>query len=90
MNFLLAHILAHAFTYSILAFYAVLGSTSLSHSAKAADLIPIEAFAALPSFTRAKLSPDGKQIGYVTDYQGRKHLVLQNLDGSDRLILPPD
>jgi len=51
--------------------------------------IPVEAFASLPDFSNAKLSPNGQQIGYITVKDGRNHLVLQNLDGSDPMVLPP-
>lgn len=51
--------------------------------------IPVEAFAALPTFSSAKLSPSGTRVGYFTSINGRKHLVVQNLDGSNRNIIPP-
>lgn len=56
--------------------------------AKPSD-IPAEVFAALPTFSGAKLSPSGKKIGYFISLEGRKHLVVQNLDGSDQRVIPP-
>lgn len=49
---------------------------------------PIEAFASLPEFSGAKLSPGGGSIAYSIQLQGRKAVVYQNLDGSDRGIIP--
>lgn len=46
--------------------------------------IPVEAFAALPAFSNAKLSPNGNAIAYGMQSKGRKTIVYQNLDGSDR------
>ena len=51
--------------------------------------IPVEVFAALPSVSRAKISPNGKVIAYFLAREGRRHLVIQNLDGSDTKIIPP-
>ncbi len=51
--------------------------------------IPVEAFADLPTFSRARLSPSGSRVGFFVSYEGRKHLVVQDLDGSNRSIIPP-
>jgi dipeptidyl aminopeptidase/acylaminoacyl peptidase len=51
---------------------------------------PIEHFASLPTFQRAKLSPDGNSIVYgVPSSEGRLTVVHQNLDGSERGYFPP-
>lgn len=51
--------------------------------------IPIEAFAALPSMSQPKLSPDGTRLSFLTTVKGKNHVAYQNLDGSDRGIVPP-
>ncbi len=51
--------------------------------------IPVEVFAALPTFSSALLSPSGKKLGYYVSMRGRRHLVAQNLDGSNRSLIPP-
>ncbi|TNE62396.1 MAG: S9 family peptidase [Alphaproteobacteria bacterium] len=55
---------------------------------KGAELVPVKTFASLPNYQRAKLSPDGKQIGYLTHWKGRTVLVLENLDGTDQVVVP--
>jgi dipeptidyl aminopeptidase/acylaminoacyl peptidase len=54
-------------------------------------LLPVEAFASLPDLSQMKLSPDGTMVGYVIEYQGRKAVVANKLNGEDREIIPaPD
>jgi len=73
----------------ILAAFALISPVAAQPKyAKPSD-IPVEAFADLPSFSGARLSPDGRQVGFFISLEGRKHLVVQNLDGSKRSILPP-
>lgn len=60
-----------------------------SPAVKANELVPVEAFAALPNFSGAKLSPSGNAIAYAVSRDGRRHIVYQRLDGSNRGILPP-
>lgn len=61
----------------------------LGNAQQTAPKVPVGHFAALPSFSRAALSPSGEDIGYIADLNGRSHLVLQKLDGSERQIIPP-
>ncbi|WP_286829717.1 MULTISPECIES: alpha/beta hydrolase family protein [Kordiimonas] len=49
---------------------------------------PIEAFATLPDFSGAKLSPGGGSVAYSVQYEGRKAVIFQNLDGSERGLIP--
>lgn len=51
--------------------------------------IPAEAFAALPLVQSLRQSPDGKKVAYISSIEGRKVVIVQNLDGSDRYIQPP-
>jgi len=58
-------------------------------SAQRPSDIPIEAFAALPDVSGAKLSPTGKKIAYFFSKNGRRHLVVQSLDGTNPKLIPP-
>lgn len=51
--------------------------------------IPVDVFASLPSFSNAKLSPNGNAVAYGMQSKGRKTIVYQNLDGTDRGFFPP-
>jgi len=53
-----------------------------------APLLPVKTYASLPAFHDVKLSPDGKQIGFITKLKGRTALVMENLDGSDAAAVP--
>lgn len=55
----------------------------------AVEKMPIEAFAALPDFSAAKLSPSGEAIAYAVSHNGRKHIIHQNLDGTNAGLIPP-
>jgi len=57
--------------------------------AAVAKEMPVEAFAALPSFSQARLSPDGTKIAYSVSLKGRKHVVVQTLDGQERKLIAP-
>lgn len=66
-------------------------SSSVIHAqnyAKPSD-IPAEAFAALPQVSQLSQSPSGNKVAYMSSVEGRKVMVVQNLDGSDRYIQPP-
>ena len=66
----------------------IMVATSGTSSAKE---MPIEAFAALPGFSQARLSPGGTMIAYSVSLKGRKHVVVQSLTGEKpRLIAPPE
>lgn len=53
--------------------------------------IPIEAFAQLPVMQGAELSPDGAHLAYIRPVNGRKHIIIQMLDGSTAkpTVVPP-
>lgn len=51
--------------------------------------IPAETFAALPQVSRLRQSPGGEKVAFISSIEGRKVVVVQNLDGSDRYIQPP-
>ena len=51
--------------------------------------IPVEVFAALPDVAGAQLSPSGQQLAYISGTSGRNNLIVQNLDGSSRIAIPP-
>jgi dipeptidyl aminopeptidase/acylaminoacyl peptidase len=50
-------------------------------SSHAVERIPIEDFSRAPSFSRARLSPDGGQIAYVADHNGRPKLHVLDVAG---------
>lgn len=51
--------------------------------------IPAEAFAALPQVSNLQQSPTGEKVAFMSSIEGRKVMIVQNLDGSDRYIQPP-
>ncbi|UTW55045.1 S9 family peptidase [Kordiimonas sp. SCSIO 12610] len=58
---------------------------------KAPPILPVEAFASLPDLSQMKLSPDGKMVGYVIEYEGRKAVVAQTVEGENKQLIPaPD
>ncbi|WP_262693925.1 alpha/beta hydrolase family protein [Kordiimonas aquimaris] len=50
--------------------------------------IPVEAFAALPSFSNARISPNGEKLAFFTEKNGRRNLVIQELDGENAFQVP--
>jgi len=72
-----------------------LAISSYSHFAQAESAaqqpsdIPVETFAALPGTSGAKLSPSGQKIAYFISIDGRRHLVVQNLDASEPQVVAP-
>lgn len=69
-----------------------LTTPSFADDAKATMLpsdIPVEAFAKLNDGEQMKMSPSATLLAYIVSYQGRKHIMVQKLDGTDRTILPP-
>jgi len=65
-------------------------SFATNTATKASAKMSVEAFAALPTFSQARLSPKGTQIAYSVSLRGRKHVVVQSLQGQGRkLIAPP-
>lgn len=51
--------------------------------------IPAEMFAELPQVSQLRQSPNGEKVAFLSSIEGRKVMVVQNLDGSDRYIQPP-
>ena len=51
--------------------------------------IPVEAFARLDDGEQMKMSPDATKVAYIVPYKGRKHIMVQKLDGSESKLLPP-
>lgn len=53
--------------------------------------IPIEAFAQLPVMRSPELSPDGSHLAYLRPINGRAHLVIQTMIGSQGkpVVIPP-
>lgn len=47
----------------------------------AAERLPLEDFSRTPTFSRARLSPDGAQIAYIADHYGRAKLHVLDVDG---------
>jgi len=62
---------------------AVMGAVS------AADKIPVEAFASLPSFSRASLSPSGDKIAFMTSVEGRRHIMVTDRATNKSVLVPP-
>lgn len=72
-----------------IAVFAILSPVAAQPKYEKPSDIPVEAFAALPSFSRPRLSPDGTALAYTVSQQGRRHIIYQNLDGTARGIIPP-
>ncbi len=53
--------------------------------------IPLDKFAQLPAMRDAELSPDGTRLAYFRPVNGRSHLVIQTLIGSESkpILVPP-
>ncbi len=51
--------------------------------------IPADVFAALPQVSLLRQSPNGEKVAFLSSIQGRKVMIVQKLDGSDRYIQPP-
>jgi len=51
--------------------------------------IPVEAFAALPSYSGVKVSPGGKRLAYFRPKDGRNNLIVQNAQGTEGFYVPP-
>lgn len=51
--------------------------------------IPVEAFARLNDGGQMEMSPDAASIAYIVSHKGRKHILVQKLDGTKRVLLPP-
>ena len=79
------HFLAAAFV-AVFTFSSAISATP--EIQKPSD-IPVEAFAALPTFDHAQLSPDGKRVAYYLSHLGRRHIYIQTLKGADPFVIPP-
>lgn len=51
--------------------------------------IPAEAFAALPSFSSARISPNGERLAYFIEVDGHREVIIQKIDGTGALRIPP-
>ncbi|WP_262693926.1 alpha/beta hydrolase family protein [Kordiimonas aquimaris] len=51
--------------------------------------IPAEAFAALPGFVDARLSPSGKKLAYFVELDGEKTFFVQNTNGDNPMQMTP-
>lgn len=54
-----------------------------------AEEIPVAAFANLPTFSNAKLSRTGKNLGYFVSRNGRNHIVFADVGRTKGSTLPP-
>lgn len=72
-----------------LVFAVVLLAATHNPAFAKSENIPVEAFAALPSFNNAKLSPNGLQLGFQSYNEGRTVLVVEDIGGKNRIIIPP-
>ncbi|WP_417450893.1 alpha/beta hydrolase family protein [Kordiimonas sp.] len=70
---------------ALITFVAVTGQSVKASNQPAS----VEVYASLPNLRSVKMSPNAMQIGYVSHHEGRKVLVLENIDGSDRVMIPP-
>lgn len=78
-------------TFSIVGAILSMGVAGVVHaqSYQSPADVPAEVFAALPQVSQLRQSPSGEKLAFISSIQGRKVVVVQNLDGSDRYIQPP-
>jgi dipeptidyl aminopeptidase/acylaminoacyl peptidase len=69
---------------------AIVQPVNSQEVAKPSD-IPLEAFAQMPAMRSPQLSPDGSHLAYLRPINGRLHLVIQMMIGSDSrpVVVPP-
>ncbi len=65
-----------------------LGYSAAAAQPKTPADIPLEMFAALPSFTNPQLSPSGSHLAFFAPMQGVQQLIVNNLAGNDPLRVP--
>jgi len=63
-------------------------STLFASNTKDEKLLPVDAFASLPNVAQMKLSPDGEKVGYVIQLEGRKAVMVQNINGKNPNVIP--
>ncbi len=64
-------------------------ASAAAGQAKTPANIPVEAFAALPSFDSAKLSPGASKLAYYVELDGQREIFIQNIDGTNPMKIPP-
>ncbi len=67
----------------------VVTPAALAQQPKTPADIPVEAFAALPGFSKASISPDGDKMAYFVELDGQREVMVQHLDGSNAFRVPP-
>jgi len=70
---------------TIFAVYALF----LPATAQAANKIPVEAFASLPNFSSATLSPSGNKIAFLTSVEGHRHILVLDRVTNKSILVPP-
>lgn len=53
------------------------------------SIIPVETFAALPSFESGRLSPSGKKIAYFREDEGRRSVIVTDLEALTSIKVGP-
>lgn len=67
----------------------LVASTSWSTPSLSVEKLPIEAFASLPSLSRVQMSPSGNKIAFMTTMEGRRHILVTNLQTNKSVLVPP-
>ena len=62
------------------------GTTNLSRAE--APKVAIEAFASLQSFSRARLSPSGTKIAFMTEREGHRSIIILDMKTNESVIIP--
>ena len=48
-----------------------------------------DVYSRLPDFSGARLSPNGQSLAYSLEYEGKRHLIFQKMNGEGRAMIPP-
>ncbi len=73
------------------AYKLIFPALAVTWSLQADQPLPANYYAALPYFAGAELSPSGDAIAHFVPHKGKNAVLYQNMDGSDRGLIPaPD
>ncbi len=69
-------------------FFLSLALAAVPLTAHAAEPVPVEAFGNLPDMSQVQISPDGKHLAALQEYQGRRIAVIYEIGGDQQKVAP--
>ena len=69
--------------------FAFQDTLATAQETRPTSAIPVEAFAALESFSNARISPSGDKLAYYVVLDGKREIFVQNIDGTNPMKVPP-